>query len=69
MTKGVRVEYHSFDMDGTETVYERTVYSVRIMSIPVSTGVDDFFGFVYGSENAGFVWPGEPGAYRSAQRI
>ena len=42
MGKGVRVEYHSFDMDGTETVYERTVCCVYIMTIPVSTGGDDF---------------------------
>ena len=69
MSKGVRVKYHSFDMDGTETVYEKTVYRVYIMTIPVSTGGGDFFGFVYGSENAGFVRPGGPGAYRSAQRI
>ena len=41
MGKGVRVEYHSFDMDGAETVYEKTVYRVYIMTIPVSTG-DDF---------------------------
>ena len=42
MGKGVRVKYHSFDMDGTETVYERTVYRVYIMTIPVSTGGGDF---------------------------
>ena len=42
MGKGVRVEYHSFDMDGTETVYEKTVYRVYIMTIPVSTGDGDF---------------------------
>ena len=42
MGKGVRVEYHSFDMDGTETVYERTVYRVYIMTIPVSTGAYNF---------------------------
>ena len=42
MGKGVRVKYHSFDMDGTETVYEKTVYRVYIMTIPVSTGGDDF---------------------------
>lgn len=29
-------------MDGTETVYEKTVYRVYIMTIPVSTGGDDF---------------------------
>ena len=29
-------------MDGTETVYERTVYRVYIMTIPVSTGGGDF---------------------------
>lgn len=40
MGKGVRVKYHSFDMDGTETVYERTVYRVYIMTISVSTGGD-----------------------------
>ena len=42
MGKGVRVKYHSFDMDGTETVHERAVYRVYIMTIPVSTGGDDF---------------------------
>ena len=42
MSKGVRVKYHSFDMDGTETVYERTVYSVRITTIPVSSGKNNF---------------------------
>lgn len=42
MGKGVRVKYHSFDMDGTETVYEKTVYRVYIMTIPVSTGGGDF---------------------------
>lgn len=42
MGKGVRVKYHSFDMDGTETVYERTVYSVRITAIPVSGGEYNF---------------------------
>ena len=40
MGKGVQVKYHSFDMDGTETVYEKTVYRVYIMTIPVSTGGD-----------------------------
>ena len=29
-------------MDGTETVHERTVCCVYIMTIPVSTGGDDF---------------------------
>ena len=42
MGKGVQVKYHSFDMDGTETVYERTVYRVRITAIPVSSGKDNF---------------------------
>ena len=42
MAKGVRVEYHSFGMDGTETVHERTVYSVRITTIPVSSGKNNF---------------------------
>lgn len=42
MGKGVRVKYHSFDIDGAETVHERTVYSVRITAIPVSSGKDNF---------------------------
>lgn len=42
MGKGVRVKYHYFDMDGAETVYERTVYRVRITAIPVSDGEDKF---------------------------
>ena len=42
MGKGVRVKYHSFDMDGTETVYERTVSRVRLATIPVSRGEDNF---------------------------
>lgn len=43
MGKGVRVKYHSFDMDRTETVYERTVYRVYTMTIPVSAGGGDDF--------------------------
>lgn len=42
MGKGVRVKYHFLGMDGTETVYEKTVYRVYIMTIPVSTGGGDF---------------------------
>lgn len=42
MGKGVRVKYYSFDMDGAETVYERTVSRVRITAIPVSSGEDNF---------------------------
>ena len=42
MGKSVPVKYHSFSEDGTETVYERTVCRVYIMTIPVSTGGDDF---------------------------
>ena len=42
MGNGVRVKYHSFNMDGTETVYERTVCRVHIMTIPVSSGKDNF---------------------------
>lgn len=42
MGNGVRVKYHSFDMDGAETVYERTVCRVHIMTIPVSSGKDNF---------------------------
>lgn len=42
MGKGVRVKYHFLGMDGTEMVHERTVYRVYIITIPVSTGGDDF---------------------------
>lgn len=41
MGKGVQVKYHSFDMEGAETVHERTVCRVYITAIPVSGG-DDF---------------------------
>ena len=39
---GIQVKYHSFDMDRTETVYERTVCRVRLAAIPVSRGEDNF---------------------------
>ncbi len=42
MGKGVRVKYHSFDMDGTETVYEKTVCRVYITAIPVTGGEYNF---------------------------
>lgn len=42
MGKGVRVKYHSFSEDGTETVYERTVCRVYTMTISASAGGDDF---------------------------
>ena len=42
MSKGVRIKYHSFDMDGAETVYERTVYRVRLAAIPISSGPYNF---------------------------
>lgn len=43
MGKGVRVKYHSFDMDGTETVHERTVCRVYTMTISASAGGGDDF--------------------------
>ena len=42
MGKGVQVKYHSFDADGLETVYERSVCRVYIMTIPTSGGGNDF---------------------------
>lgn len=42
MGKGVRVKYHSFDMDGAETVHERAVCRVYITVIPVLSGADNF---------------------------
>lgn len=42
MGKGVRVKYHSFDIDGAEMVYERTVYRIRITTISISSGEDNF---------------------------
>ena len=42
MGKGVRLKYHFLGMDWAETVYERTVYSVRITAIPVSSCEDNF---------------------------
>ena len=42
MGKGVQIKYHSFDMNGTETVYERTVGRIYLMSIPTSGGSDNY---------------------------
>ena len=42
MGKGVQIKYHSFGADGTEAVYEKTVWRVYIMTVPTSGGGDDF---------------------------
>ncbi len=42
MGKGVRVKYHIFDEDGTETVHEMTVCRVYITAMPATGGEEDF---------------------------
>lgn len=41
MGKGVQVKYHSFDENGLETIRERTVCRVYVLSIPTLDGDDD----------------------------
>ena len=41
MGKGVQVKYHSFDENGLETTYEKTIYRVFVLSIPTLDGDDD----------------------------
>lgn len=42
MGKGVQVKYHSFDGNGVETTYERTVCRVYVLTIPTPDGDDDY---------------------------
>lgn len=42
MGKGVQVKYHSFDENGLETTYERTVCRVYVLTIPTPNGDDDY---------------------------
>ena len=38
MGKGVQVKYHSFDENGLETVQEKTIYKVCVLTIPTTSG-------------------------------
>lgn len=40
--KGVQVKYHSFDKNGLETVQEKTVYVVYVLTVPTLTGDIDY---------------------------
>lgn len=42
MSKGVQVKYHSFDENGLETVQEKTVYVVYVLTIPTTSGDIDY---------------------------
>ena len=42
MGKGVQVKYHSFDENGVETTYERTIRRVYVLIIPTPNGDDDY---------------------------
>lgn len=49
MGKGVQVKYHSFDENGLETVQEKTIYKVYVLTILTSTGDIDYL--VFGTES------------------
>lgn len=49
MGKGVQVKYHSFDENGLETVQEKTIYKVYVLTIPTTTGDIDYL--VFGTES------------------
>ena len=49
MGKGVQVKYHSFDENGLETIQERTVYRVYVLSIPTLNGDDDDY-LIFGAD-------------------
>ena len=49
MGKGVQVKYHSFDENGLETTYERTVWRVYVLSIPTLNGDDDDY-LIFGAD-------------------
>ena len=55
MGKGVQVKYHSFDENGLETTYERTVYRVYVLTIPTPNG-DEYY-LVLGMDHAVMVPP------------
>lgn len=42
MSKGVQVKYHSFDENGLETVQEKTVYVLYVLTIPTTSGDIDY---------------------------
>lgn len=48
MSKGVQVKYHSFDENGLETVQEKTIYKVCVLTIPTALSDMDFL--VLGAE-------------------
>lgn len=55
MGKGVQVKYHSFDENGLETTYERTVCRVYVLTIPTPNGDDDYL--VLGTDQVVMVPP------------
>lgn len=57
MDKGISVKYHSFDENGLETTYERTVYRVYVLTIPTPNGDDNYL--VLGTDQVVMVPPDE----------
>ena len=49
MGKGVQVKYHSFDENGLETIQERTVCRVYVLSIPTLNDDDDDY-LIFGTD-------------------
>ncbi|MBO7694372.1 MAG: hypothetical protein J6T10_17300 [Methanobrevibacter sp.] len=41
MTKGVMLEYHTFDENGVETIKKEMVYRIYLISLPTSKGMED----------------------------
>lgn len=41
MTKGVMLEYHTFDENGVETIKEEMVYRIYLISLPTTKGMED----------------------------
>lgn len=42
MGKGIQVKYHSFGENGLETIQERTICRVYVLTIPTPNGDDDY---------------------------
>jgi hypothetical protein len=59
MGKGVLVKYHSFDENGLETVQEKTVLKVYVLTIPGFNGGPDSDYLVLSNQNTVMVPPDE----------
>jgi hypothetical protein len=55
MGKGVQVKYHSFDENGLETVQEKTVLKVYVLTMPGFNGGPDSDYLVLSNQNTVMV--------------